>query len=227
MPDSDGFDRDALGDVDPEPLDPEEAERYAAGDGDLRADTPHSVEITTKQIQAVELRKAGYTFAEIADALGYEHKSSALRAVRSALNRWGIEAVDELRLLELSRLDTITKKLWPFIMGRRADDGSWARRPDLDAMRLYLQVSQRRSQLLGLDAPREVRLGLTADEDSEAEKRVADVDEYEELIEVIATEVSHQRPELESGEQDTPGGGGGPPSDDDPVLPSRSDEEAD
>ena len=204
--------------------------------------SPANVELTEREIRAVELRKAGHSFFEIAQALGYQTKGAAWRAVRRALQRWGAENVQELRQLEIARLDTITRKLWPKILGQKAraggvdDDGNIVEPreeipPDMDAMRLYLQVSQRRSRLLGLDAPMEVTLPGAEEYQSTVQPVLDDVEDYMRLVDAIA---EGEVIDVEAVDGDDGGGSGrgeeegsreGEAAAEDPVLPSRSDDE--
>jgi len=148
------------------------------------------LELTEREIKAVELRKAGFTFQEIADNLGWEHKSSAMRAVRRALARWGTESVHELRILEMSRLDTITQKLWPKIIGRPARGNDPGQAPDIGAMMAYLKVSARRARLLGIDSPEYVDLYLHDETgtSTESERLVNDLERFFAIIDSMAEE---------------------------------------
>ena len=165
---------------------------------------PQDVELTEREIQAVELRKAGYTYQEIAQALGWEHKSSALRAVRRALARWGTESVHELRVLELSRLDTITQKLWPKIVGRPPRDGDPGESPSIDAMMAYLKVSARRARLVGLDSSDEIDIFIHTDGQAAAasERVVHDIERFSAIVESIARESEASRADEPGGEEE-------------------------
>ena len=191
-----------------------------------------NVELTLKEIKAVQLRSSGATYQDIADALGYESRSSAFRAVRRALQRWGSEAVDELRVLELARLDQITLKLWPKVLGRPARDHGDGTQdapvpPDMKAMELYLKVSQRRAKLLGLDAPTMVDFTMDPSE-MPGEQVVSNYETYLELVEQIANDQvaydDDQDPPT-GDEAESSGGGQGGEAAEHPVLPSRSDDE--
>ena len=180
-------------------------------EGVLPTASPEDVHLTEREIQAVELRKAGYTYQEVADALGWEHKSSAMRAVRRALARWGTESVHELRILELSRLDTITKKLWPRIVGRppRGDDPGQP--PDVDAMMAYLKVSARRARLVGLDASDEIDLFIHTDGDQQltaaSERVVHDIERFSAIVESIARESEQEAVGEDDSDGEEEGGG--------------------
>src|SRR6185503_12390372 len=58
-----------------------------------------------RQNQALELRKAGATYAEIANALGYYNSGGAKKAVDKAMSRVVVESSTEIILLDLQRLD--------------------------------------------------------------------------------------------------------------------------
>ena len=88
------------------------------------------------------MRRDGATFKQIAEALGYKGPSSAYRAVMSALRRTQQEPADELRRLELERLDEALRA----IAGR-------VRQGNLAAIDRWIRISESRRRLLGLDAP--------------------------------------------------------------------------
>ena len=97
-----------------------------------------------RQIKALELRRMGKGYTEIAAALGIG-KSQAHRLVTAALidARQQVSAdANDLRAEELSRLDAMLGGLW-------AD----ARRGNVSAIDRVLKIMERRARLLGLDAP--------------------------------------------------------------------------
>lgn len=95
-----------------------------------------------RQRQALELRKAGVPYAKIAEQLQYKDRSSAFRSVQAALKKTLQEPADELRTLELERLDALMLALWP--QARSGNQGAVDR---------VLRIMERRARLLGLDAP--------------------------------------------------------------------------
>lgn len=100
--------------------------------------------ILERQIQALELRKAGWAFHEIGVRLGIS-TTQAFRDVSTQLKQLAALALDnanELRQLELERLDMLIQGLEP--MARVGNPG---------AVNSYLRVMERRAKLLGLDAP--------------------------------------------------------------------------
>lgn len=97
-----------------------------------------------RQAQALELRRMGKGFAEIAAALGIG-KSQAHRLVVAGMEdaRQQIAAsADDLRVEEVSRLDGMLAGLWPT-----------ARKGGVAAVDRVLKIMERRAKLLGLDAP--------------------------------------------------------------------------
>lgn len=98
------------------------------------------IEVEEKQAEAVRLRKACVPYEEIARQLGYASASGAYHAVRAAMEKTLREPTDELRQLELSRLDEMAESIWENVMAG-----------DLDSIATALKISERRAKLLGLD----------------------------------------------------------------------------
>jgi hypothetical protein len=109
--------------------------------------SPRRVAAAEKHAEALRLRIAGGSFSQIARQLGYASKGQAYKAVMAGLERWGVEPAEELRTLELARLDELTLGLWPKAM-----------KGDAHAVDVCLRISARRAKLLGLDAPAEHRV---------------------------------------------------------------------
>lgn len=106
--------------------------------------------------RAVQLRLAGATYAEIQTALGYAHRSSAMRAYERGLDRLTLEPIAEARALELHRLDRMLRAVWSRVL-----DGH------LGAIDRALAIGRARRKLLGLDAPDRVELTTAAVPDLE------------------------------------------------------------
>jgi len=96
-----------------------------------------------RERQALTFRKGGATFEAIAAQLGYANHSGAYKAVRRAMRRTLQEPADELRALELARLDDLLRGVWV-----EACRGNVAK---LDRV---LKIMARRAALLGLDGPK-------------------------------------------------------------------------
>jgi len=117
------------------------------------------------------MRAAGAEWQAISDVLGYGSKSNAHRAVSAALAAAPNEAVEELRRLELLKLDALSAPAWaildaphPLVSAGRvmAWDGEPLRDPQpvLAAVDRLLRISERRCRLLGLDSPIRVDGGV-------------------------------------------------------------------
>lgn len=100
-----------------------------------------------KQRQALELRKAGVGYRQIADRLGYEGPAGAHYAVTAALKRTIQEPADEVRRLELERLDTLLVGLWAQAVATKDKPANPL------AVDRVLKIMARRAAYLGLDAP--------------------------------------------------------------------------
>lgn len=100
--------------------------------------------ILERQLRALDLRKQGLTYREIGARLEVDY-TTAYKDVQTELKRLAalaLDSADELRQMELERLDMLTKALEP--MARVGNPG---------AVNSYLRVMERRAKLLGLDAP--------------------------------------------------------------------------
>lgn len=137
----------------------------------MAASRAKRAEVAERRRLCVELRVAGKTWDDIAAALGYKTKAAACqdfgRALKERLKRLD-QSVDDLRALELERLDALYREAWAImekphllVQGGRAievvvdgqavklrDDG-----PKLAAMDRLLKIAERRARLLGIDAP--------------------------------------------------------------------------
>lgn len=100
------------------------------------------IEATEKQRLAIELRKAGLGYEEIARRVGYSGPSGAYNAIQSALKKVLKEPAEELRTLEASRLDEMLLGIWPDVKA-----GS------LPAIDRAIKLMERRAKMLGLDKP--------------------------------------------------------------------------
>ena len=100
------------------------------------------VNANERQRQALELRKGGVDYATIAQHLGYKDQSGAWRAVNRALTATLQEPADELRKLEVERLDAMYLAV-----------ATGIRNGNLGAIDRGIRIMERRAKLLGLDAP--------------------------------------------------------------------------
>lgn len=107
-------------------------------------------EMVERQIHALEMRKAGASYREIADALGISTQSVGV-LVRGALALIENEHAADVRKLERERLDVALRGIWP-----RVKEGNPR------AVTSLIQIQERRAKLEGLDIARgEVSLHVT------------------------------------------------------------------
>ncbi len=74
---------------------------------------------------AVELRMQGMTFDELAEVLGYTHRSAARKAVLRTIKERADVAVDVYRVQRYLEMEDIHKKSWPAAL--RGDPRALAR----------------------------------------------------------------------------------------------------
>ncbi len=94
-----------------------------------------------RRSEAIRLKTAGCTYEQIAQELGYANRGTVHRIVSQALDVREVESVDELRRLELDRLDAVHASLWV-----RAMEGH------VPSVLALLRVMDLRTRLLGLQA---------------------------------------------------------------------------
>ena len=107
-----------------------------------------------KYVRVMELRRIGLTFEQIAKEVGYAGRQGAKEAYDAAIARMGREAAEDLRTLENERLTDLWRRAYTQLSKIDAKD--------VDALTklesVMLRISQRRSGLMGLDAPRQVEV---------------------------------------------------------------------
>lgn len=121
----------------------------------MASDTNSVATAAEKRKQALDLRRAGLSFEEIAEAVGYGNRGSAHRAVKQGIKDITRESASELVELELLRLDDMFAGFY-----EKARDG------DLFAVDRALKIMDQRARFLGLydrkpdDSTAEVRAAL-------------------------------------------------------------------
>jgi hypothetical protein len=119
-------------------------------------------------MRVLNLAVAGWSETQIGAALGLPRKRvyKVLEAEIKKCDRLSLRGADELRRLEMLRLDEMLKALWPVISGQVTTRGGPAR-----AVEVALKVCESRRKLLGLDAPekRELTVDATVEQLSAAE----------------------------------------------------------
>lgn len=98
--------------------------------------------VTERQLPALKYRRLGYTYAQIAERLGYSSAQGAFKAVESVLKRIIREPAEDVVLLELERVDALFVRPYKDALAG-----------DLAALAACLSLMERKSRMLGLDAP--------------------------------------------------------------------------
>ena len=136
--------------------------------------SPRRIGAKEKQRLALELRKTGATFETIAKQLGYAGRQGAEKAVAAALRRITEKPAQELKKLDIERLDG-----YLLALSTRIKVG------DTFAINTALAVLGRRAKLLGLDMPIEHKIDgkiemespdLSAKDKAELEATLAEVE---------------------------------------------------
>lgn len=96
-----------------------------------------------KQAQALSLRQEGHTYDEIARRVGFANAGGAYKAIRRALASIDYEEAQDLRNLQLERLEEFLRQLWPTAMDRRNPR-------QLQAMNMAITVMEKMNRLAGL-----------------------------------------------------------------------------
>lgn len=106
--------------------------------------------ILEKELQIIELRRAGVTWEQIAREVGFKNASGAYKMYQRAAERMVRPDLEEYRDMQLDRLERMHKAVW-----LRAKDG------DLRAIEMALRIGDREAKLLGLDAPTKIMAEVT------------------------------------------------------------------
>jgi hypothetical protein len=99
-----------------------------------------------KENKVAELRKAGFTYQRIAEEVGYKQASGASRALKRFFARREVEPDDDVRWLELERLDRLQVALWP-----RAMKG------DNQAVNTIIRIMERRASYLNIEVAKTIK----------------------------------------------------------------------
>jgi len=115
----------------------------------LDTPTPNQITEVEKRMQVMNLRISGWSMPEISNFLGISTQE-VYTIVLQQLQEWTNltrEMTEEMRTLELERLDALLKYLWP-----KVQVGS------PKAIEVALKITERRAKLSGLDAPEKTQV---------------------------------------------------------------------
>lgn len=121
---------------------------------------PKSLDVMLRRAKALELRRAGFTWQEIANrkVLGYSSARAVQRDVARLLSQMIDVPAREVLGVELSRLDAITQALW-----------SNVRSGDLASIDRVFTAMRHRAELLGLH---HININHTVDVKTEMDKEI-------------------------------------------------------
>ena len=102
--------------------------------------SPRRIIAKERQRQALELRLAGVTFDRNAETVGFRSPQAAFESVKRGLAAIPKAAAEELRTVDLERLDRLLLTVWP-----RAIQG------EIDYIDRSLRILSQRARLMGYD----------------------------------------------------------------------------
>ena len=105
-----------------------------------------------KYTRVLTLRRAGLTFEQIAEQVGYAGRQGAKEAYDSAIKRMGREPAEDLRILENERLDDLWRRAYSQL-AQTTDPETFVK-----LEQVMIRISARRAGLMGLDAPRQLEI---------------------------------------------------------------------
>jgi len=160
-----------------------------------------TIDTAERDAECARLRARDHTYQQIADATGFTSASGARFAVERALARTITEPGEELRRIELMKLDALARAAWRVLEARhylvsqgrliRLEDGAPPLEDDgpvLQAIDRLLKISERRSRLLGLDSP--VRMEVLTIDAIDAQLAVLDA-------EIAGLTATNETPQIE------------------------------
>jgi len=115
--------------------------------------SPERVRAREREAKALELRKAGATYTQIAKQLEMTEPGAykVVTRVLERLARKATESYESVLRLELERLDVAMLSIWPQV-----------RAGNLGAIDRALKIMDRRAKYLGLDSPLQIASDMPA-----------------------------------------------------------------
>jgi hypothetical protein len=134
---------------------------------DHRGHFTRTLDTVERDARVAELRAQQFTFAEIADQVGFSDASGARKAYERAVAAIIEPAAAEARAVESLKLDAIERRAWAMVNAVATDDdGNPLPLKDgelrLAAGNQLLRVAQRRAALNGWDAPTRLESTVTS-----------------------------------------------------------------
>lgn len=114
-----------------------------------------SIKVRQRGQEAIKLRMAGATIAQIANQLGFANESGAYKSIIRELERTSKdmgESTEAVRQVVLKRLDQMLFTVWSDVLSG-----------DNVSIQTALRIEERRASLLGLDAPKQIEARVRVD----------------------------------------------------------------
>lgn len=131
--------------------------------------SPQSLHTDMVATKALEMRIAGKDFREIADALGLRSASGAYEAVQRAFTLGVIIPNNELRMIEVERLEKLHAELWPLAVGPEALNVT----DRLEVIDRILKIGAQRQKVAGLEQAPETNQQDRANKLADIERAIA------------------------------------------------------
>ncbi|MGN6679286.1 MAG: hypothetical protein ACTHKL_16100 [Streptosporangiaceae bacterium] len=138
--------------------------------------------LAPKDARALDLRRRGLTYAQIAENLGFASTNASFQSVKRAIKDLYQEDTEGQTTLELERLDDMLRVLVRVALSRHRAVASNGRlildeqgnpvyddATNVQAALAVVKLSESRRKLLGLDAPAKSRVQVITDDDVDAE----------------------------------------------------------
>ena len=107
---------------------------------EVHGGTEHAAMVHEKRLRCLELRKAGWSYEQIAREEGYRSRAGAFRAVSRLLESMAEEPAECVRKIELERLSSLLTAIWP-----KASQG------DLETIDRVLAIHARICAITGIE----------------------------------------------------------------------------
>jgi len=133
-----------------------------------------------RDAEAAKLRVRAWGYQAIADELGFASPGAAHDAVRRSFAESVREPTEKARDIAAAHLDQLALEAWCLVKtrhvavsaGRVVEHGGEPvadLKPVTDALRILVQIEERRAKLLGLDVPRQVVTSVVTEDMVDAE----------------------------------------------------------
>lgn len=124
----------------------------------VRGRAPATMKAAERLAKALNLRRAGASYEQIARECGWASKGTAHRAITAAMAKQATETAESaeaMRAMEGERLDALQMQMWKLAMAKETDDAT-----RMAAVDRLVRIMERRARLYGLDLPVDLRVRL-------------------------------------------------------------------